>query len=556
MARMVPDRPPVAGPGRDAERRVYEALRRTLDDDFHVYCNQRVVDPSEGESDFLIVHRTLGLLNLECKGRGVGRGTDGVWRRGSSRLEEDPFEQAQRTMHLLATALTRQVASSVPGWSGPLPFRYGYAVVFPKAVRLELNLPMDVPGHTVFDASDLGGLGDRVQEAMKRWKAARGAVRPLAPDQFGAFLKRGLHRELHFVEGLGARLHATEQTFVQLTAEQSMALHGALGNRRLSVAGGAGTGKTVLAVELARRLARNGESVLLVCFNRFLGRFLSTLAAETSVDERFEALHFHALIPRAFEALGRTMTVPEGKDAARSWWENEAPLVLMEAAAAGGPGPYDAVIIDEGQDFAPGWIEALEELLREPEKGRFVTFHDESQDLFDRGGASPFQYRLAFNLRNTRRIAAAVRSLGGVAMQSHPRSPEGEPIAVHVATKPSRVRREVEALVRRLVEREAVRPERITILSHRTRPNTSLAGVKELADLPLASDPLHREGKLLHTTIRAFKGLESDVLLLIDVDPGHERCTALDRYVAASRARQVLHVWGRDWMAGGTEEDA
>ncbi len=68
--------------------------------------------------------------------------------------------------------------------------------------------------------------------------------------------------------------------------------------------------------------------------------------------------------------------------------------------------------------------------------------------------------------------------------------------------------------------------------------------------IPLADDPLNRDGKLLHTTIRAFKGLESDVLLLIDVDPSYERCTRLDRYVAASRARQVLHVWGKgDWMA-------
>ncbi len=552
MARMIPDQPPPPGPGNEAERQVFEALRSTLGDDFHVFCKQRFVEPREGEADFLVVHRTLGLLNLECKGRGVGRGEDGIWRRGSERMSEDPFEQAQQTMHGLAKALERRVGLSVPGWSGPLPFRFGFAVIFPRTVRRELNLPLDVPEHVAFDASHLSSLGAHVEDAMKRWKAARGAPKPLAPDQFGAFLKRGLHRELHFVEGLGARLHATEQTFVQLTQEQSMALEGALGNRRLAVAGGAGTGKTVLGVELARRLAENGDDVLVVCFNKFLGRFLRSLAqAEPARGGSIDALHFHSLVYRAFSGLERSMDVPDDADAARSWWENDAPLVLLEAAQQGVVGPFDAVIVDEGQDFAPAWLDVLEELLRDPQDSRFVLFHDESQDLFERTGAMPFHYRLAYNLRNTRRIADAVQKLGSVAMRPHPRSPEGEPIAVHSETKPSKVRREVEALVERLVEREGVRPERIAILSHRTRKNTSLQGISELAGVPLADDPLNREGRLLHTTIRAFKGLESDVLLLIDVDPEHERCTVHDRYVAASRARQVLHVWGRDWMAGG-----
>ena len=49
--------------------------------------------------------------------------------------------------------------------------------------------------------------------------------------------------------------------------------------RRLKVIGGAGTGKTWLALEQARHLAAGGERVALVCYSRGLARFLQRMTA-------------------------------------------------------------------------------------------------------------------------------------------------------------------------------------------------------------------------------------------------------------------------------------
>ena len=555
MAKMIPNRPPPPGPGSQAEGLVWEALRRTLDDDFHVYSRLRYLEPSEGEADFLIVHRTLGLLNLECKGYGVRRDEDGHWVRlqggREERMGEDPFAQAQSTIHDLRRTLQRRLSLLLSGRTD-FPFRFGHAVVFPKAVRLEANLPLDTPANVLFDASDLGCLGVRVTSAMKAWRDQRGAVKPLGEPDFNRFLREVLHREIHVVPGLGARLHRNEQTFIQLTQEQAAALEGALDNPRLRVAGGAGTGKTVLAMEIARRLASQGQRVLLVCFNRYLGRFLHELAWQEKVAPgKVDACHFHSLAWRSFKGLGRAFEPPTEPDAARDWWEQEAPLVMLEAVEAGKLERYDAVIVDEGQDFKPAWIELLDELLRDRDQGRFVVFHDSSQDLFGRGAEQPFRYRLRFNLRNTQRITEAVQRLGQVEMLPHPRSPEGDSISVHNVSRPGKVIRELEGLIGRLVEREGVRADRIAILSPHTRKHSALADVKSLAGIELADDPLDRDARLLHTTIRSFKGLESDVLVMIDIDPEDENCSRLDRYVAASRARQVLHVFGKgDWLSG------
>jgi DNA helicase IV len=79
--------------------------------------------------------------------------------------------------------------------------------------------------------------------------------------------------------------------------------------------------------------------------------------------------------------------------------------------------------------------------------------------------------------------------------------------------------------------------------------------VDALAGIPLADRPADQEGKLLHTTIGKFKGLESDIVVMADVDPSDPRCSTRARYVAASRARHMLHVFAKgDWLDGAGAE--
>jgi len=294
--------------------------------------------------------------------------------------------------------------------------------------------------------------------------------------------------------------------------------------------------------------------VLLVCFNRHLG---TALAAGVTDDEarpagRVEALHFHRLCRRAYEALALPFPVPDSPEDRSAFWVEEAPLVLFEAIEEGLVGPWDAIVVDEGQDFADLWWETLESGLRDPQKGRMVFFYDPAQELFGRQPTPPPwpTLRLTRNFRNTRAIALELARLVPDSAPPHERCPEGVAPSVHPLDSPARQREGIDRVVAELL-REGLTPEQIVVLTPHSRPHSCLKDVTALGGAPLAEAPDQRTGAVLHATIGAFKGLESAAVILADVDPADPRCGVRARYVAASRARHVLHVFAKgDWLAG------
>ncbi len=282
MAVMIPDTPPAQGPGRKAERALYEALAAELAHEFCVYHGLAYLEggrAAEGEVDFLVVHRELGLLAIECKGRGVRRTDGGKWVRldhngQPQELKEDPFQQVQRAVKDLVRELDKRLRQVLPRFSGAFPFVHGHAVAFPLSVASDLQLPLNLQREIVFDASDLPRIGERILSALAFWRRASSARSPLSPREFETFRKVVLNPTFHVTESLGAQLLLDGDRIVRLTEEQVLALRGILNQPRLRVSGGAGTGKTVLALEAARALALQGRRVLLLCYNQPLARFL------------------------------------------------------------------------------------------------------------------------------------------------------------------------------------------------------------------------------------------------------------------------------------------
>jgi superfamily I DNA/RNA helicase len=285
------------------------------------------------------------------------------------------------------------------------------------------------------------------------------------------------------------------------------------------------------------------------------GHLAMTVGSWGPIGGKVDVTTFHALCRRAFDALGVVYSPPDDSNVeqARKFWEEEAPETLLEALAAEALPRYDAIIVDEAQDFRSDWTSVLEETLKDRENGSLIVFYDPGQRIFDRkSGLSdiPQVWSLTVNFRNARGIVDVVRQLGGVDMQAHPRAPDGEPPTVHAHAGPTKTRAHVDDLVRRLIDKNGVEADQITVLTPHRRDNSSLKGATELGGVPLAEEPNERAGKVLHTTIGAFKGLESDVVILVDIDPSDRRCDRRARYVAASRAKLALHVFARgEWLA-------
>jgi superfamily I DNA and RNA helicase len=137
--------------------------------------------------------------------------------------------------------------------------------------------------------------------------------------------------------------HDADAGLLQVTNDQIRAFAMTRKTPRAVVFGGAGTGKTVLACEKARQLTDEGNTVLLTCFNEFLARRLS---ADKSL-EHVTIATFHSLCISTARSAGLEVpTSPESK-----WRISDAPILLMEGAEATGLN-FDAVVVDEGQDFS------------------------------------------------------------------------------------------------------------------------------------------------------------------------------------------------------------
>ena len=548
MARMVPN---VTPSGSEAEAEVYRALRDTTSEEYLALHSVPWVarEPGRpgqavGEIDFLVIHPEHGLLVIEVKGGGVeydsqenrwtSRGRGGVF------TIHDPHQQAVAGAHRVLDRL-----KGIPAFRRQRP-RVGHAVMFPDGF-LPSQLPMDA--ETVwFGAECLDDMERSLTKAYDYW--TRAFPQPTRLDQRQIEqIQRSLKGEFRLVDPLRAEVESAERELVRLTEEQVGALDMLVNQPRALVSGCAGSGKTVLAVEQARRIAAEGKRALLVCFNERLGRHLQRQLAD---DADITCHFFHGLCEEWCRRAGVPFDKPNRKDQskkARRFWREDAPDLLLSAAAELGE-TFHAVIVDEGQDFQDLWFDALEELLEDAHEDRFIVFFDPCQNLFGEELPSRLSechpFPLSYNCRCTQEVHSVAFALGGVDHGTSVREARGpKPRLVHCADNKEMVQK-VEATLAHLLRQEEMAPGDIVILSPFRQGLSCLQNVRKLAGLDLCADAeIVDAGQLRFVTIRGFKGLESKVVLLINADLDDKVRTPADLYVATRRARSLLYIFTR-----------
>jgi superfamily I DNA/RNA helicase len=303
--------------------------------------------------------------------------------------------------------------------------------------------------------------------------------------------------------------------------------------RRAVVLGGAGTGKTLLAREKTRRLAKDGFRTLSLCYNSLLG---SEMTNELRNVEGVTAATFHSVCVDQARRAG--LTVPGNPS--QDWWEVDAPR-LLAAAARKNATQFDAVVVDEGQDFAKGWFEVLMGLCSSPVDSPFYIFADNHQDLYCRSWWCPEEWPrfvLDINCRNSRQISKRVCAVYG--------DEDGEVGADGPETAIVGVRWDrggfdvVQHTVARLLSEERLRPDQIVVLSDST------AMVEELRSRVVDDYSFTSWSKrgVAVETIGRFKGLEADAVVLMlsdEIARDANRAKALC-YVGLSRARSILLI--------------
>jgi hypothetical protein len=188
-----------------------------------------------------------------------------------------------------------------------------------------------------------------------------------------------LHTPIELTSLLRSEIDEGEHEVVRLTTGQLMVLQQLKRVRRAEIRGGAGTGKTLLALAKARQLSREGYRTLLVCFNQPLARMLMEEIADSPERDRLHVSTFHQLC----EDLGRDAGTlpPKPNQPPQDWWNQTLPDALLEAIPRLRE-RFHAVVVDEGQDFEKGWLTTLDLLLETPNEDVFDVFHDPARVLF------------------------------------------------------------------------------------------------------------------------------------------------------------------------------
>jgi superfamily I DNA and RNA helicase len=380
-------------------------------------------------------------------------------------------------------------------------------------------------------------LGEWVQARLGDLSDAVGKEMPLGSDGIDA-LEKLLASPFQLKAPLGSSFSQDGEE-LQLLTQQQFHLLSHIGDiKRVAVSGAAGTGKTVLAIEEARRCAEAGKRTLFTCFSPALALHvqyrMQGIANLTAAD-------FHDVCSRLAKQAG--VPVPGGSS--ERVYDELYPEVLMQAFDLLPDQRFDAVIVDEGQDFLPLWWSAVDAGLAPGVGSRLRIFFDSNQRVYKSIGRLPEDVQLApirltQNLRNTQRIHEHVMpQYEGFAITAT--GPEGMAVEIVRVESNDSMRRQLEKIITRLIQ-ENVRPEDIAVLVETEDDIKRLTPGAKCAGLAVVTSSAMKMEALTVDTIRSFKGLESRVVIAV--------CSSrmsIEKelpYVAFSRARVHLILLG------------
>ena len=537
-----------------AEARLYRKIRSAVPKSYLVLfqvawiASKDAAGYTDGEIDFVICDPKRGFIALEVKGGGVSLSSeDRKWysldRNGSKNPIKDPIKQSLNAKYAIQRKLKQfNKLSNFPFQNSAI----GHAVFFPdikfNASLIKSDVSKEMIG-TAEDVDDISGWLERAFEFISGNEI-------VGPGEHGLELMiNSFVRSINAPALNSANLAAAEREMIDLTSNQVKLLSFIRSRRRAIVSGGAGTGKTVLALEKARELAKDGFSTLVTCYNRPLADFLRDSLAD---EENITVLTVHQVATRFIEAakiksnrdlISEVSATHPDSDK----WDVQMPIALWDAADYVDT-RFDAIVCDEGQDIPEDFWMPLQRVLSDFDNSPFFIFRDENQDIYRRTTSSVFEeipFNLEINCRNTSEIHKyAYKYYRGPNVVA----PIKSNVPIEFINKRGLIEQSELVLkkIRELVLDPGRVPSDVVVL---VSSATNLLKMKnELASTPISKHIQwtmnHQRGanEILIESVKRFKGLESRIVVFWLDDSGLASIAGEEVYVGASRARSQLIV--------------
>lgn len=534
MAIMIPRVPHNFKP-ESREGDIFVGLQKLPDDYyvFHSFKMIRIINESwkEAEVDFVVFNKKKGLLCIEAKA-GQVYCEEGIWKYGSGdEMKHDPFYQAHENMRKLSNNIMSLYGSK----SLNMRMKRLSCVWFPSLTNKDadrLSFPMGCDRKLVMTGDDLANPLPTIERIFSYNAADAVSETNLYDSDVDFLMMHVLCPTFKIIPKKTLEIDYKHERFDDMIKEQSCLLDYLEMQRSAVINGAAGTGKTMIAIEKARRHSVSGETVLFLCFNAKLKEYLESTYKYNGV--KYYTLPAFAMSLCHTSAPDYEMLVDK----------------LMEFFDNPGEFPYTHIIVDEGQDFAvvdndnedmksDEVFEALETITLEREKGIFYIFYDKNQLV--QGKKLPnfiadadCKLTLYKNCRNTQKIAdTSVKPLIDFKPKLIGSALEGTfPEIIYLSN--SKKKLALDKAIGNLISKQITN---IQILSCAAEGHSSF---DEFVDIDNMYN--YRGMKIPFTTCRKFKGLEADTIVMVDVNKKALMDNAKVFYVGTSRARLELKI--------------
>lgn len=540
-----------------AERKFYRACRDQLDDEWLVlhsipYIVKISGTPRDGEADFIIFSQEKGFIVVEIKGGAINYNpATGHWSStndmGTNKIK-DPFRQGTDEKYAILNLIKKH--RDWPSLRIP-HLACGHAAFFPNLDNLSPLVTPQGPLEIMGGRQALDRLENWILSVFKYWQGEAPNQQPLG--KAGMKVVEDIFCKPREVRPLiSAELRDEEEFRIKLTHKQSIYLRAMGKRKKASICGGAGTGKTLLALERAEQLARAGNKTLLLCYNLPLAEHLKAVVGK---NDNLLPMTFYQLcewrIEQAFQKKkGDLLEKAKLNYPNESQFHVHLPYALAYSTEEL-PERFNAIVIDEGQDFKNTFWLPIEMLLKDEKESYLYIFFDQNQAIYQSMPDFPITdepFPLTTNCRNTIYIHdAAYRFYIGDPVD--PPEIQGVPIVTLSCPSLDEQGKEVHSLISKLIGQEKVDPIDIVILvasEDKTRYYQYLERLSLLHAIKYSIEAHRIPNTVLVDTVKRFKGLEAAIVLLWGIDgydPVQDRETL---YVAFSRAKSRVYIVGTE----------
>lgn len=526
------------------ERKVFECLRDKAPSDWivlHSYRLPRHKTVVFGEADFVVIAPMLGVFVLEIKSGGVGfDGTNWIFinrYHEKTYKQRGPFQQGREAMFEIEKIIKNKLGASY----GRTNLIYGYGVIFTDEADFPIDAIVEDERWRLCQKTEKTDYIAFIHQLNKKFvdelkQNGHYVPEPLSEAKAGAIAK-ALRPIVDCVVPLKSFVEQSEKEIITLTEEQYACLDDIEINKQIVVTGGAGTGKTLIAVEEAKRESVD-KKLGIFCFNKNLAEYIKQNIEKKNVE-------IHSLHAYLMKLIGNNA----GKcDKDEEFFKKILPKMAREVAKSNGI-KFDKIIVDEFQDLCtPEYLEFFDAVLDGGLMDGEFSFYgdfarqaiyqdDVSIDLL-KNYAFFARKNLSINCRNTLHIGNELVNVTGYADKKYRLKITGEPVDFYVWSDKQEQGCILLATIKEL-KKKGFTASSIMVLSPNKR-NKSIVGWCDEEEFIIGDYGADQAAYLaMFSTVHAYKGLESEIVILTDIEDYSDQQLM---YIALSRARSKLIV--------------